>query len=65
MGIISRKGAARILFWLGILGVFGQISSGSLVAQPITSTIILLLTVPYLYLFYKEGQEQQAGKVAN
>lgn len=51
-GKTSRKGA-RIFYWLGILGIIGQILTGSLLTLPITTTVYLLFTLPYLYLLYK------------
>lgn len=53
---MSRKGA-RILYWLGILGVIGQVLTGSLLTLPITTIVYLLFTFPYLYLLYMEGRD--------
>lgn len=53
--MVDRLKLAKIAFWIGVLGIFGTITSGNISSQPVSSSIPFFLTIPYLYTQFKTG----------
>lgn len=48
----------RIAFWLGAVGLVGQLLTGQAAVNPLTTALLAVLLVPYLIQQFRAGQTE-------
>lgn len=51
----KKKTAAKALLFIGAFGIASQIMQGRLMAYPLTTTMFMLMLVPYSYIQFRSG----------
>lgn len=53
-----RAKLALVLFWIGLLALFGAVAQGAVASAPYAVAASVLLCVPYVYMHVKRGKQQ-------
>ncbi len=57
--MVSKQGAAKWSFWLGVLWLIFSLPTGTLAANPVGAILPLSMMAPYIYVQYKKGKTEE------